>query len=155
MFTGDRSGDWLYAALHRAGLANQPTAVAVGDGLDLHGVRVTAAVHCAPPDNKPTPAEQGTCAAWLDADLRLVSPRVVVALGAIAWTASLRALARAGASVPRPRPGFGHGVEVDVGSVQLVGSFHPSQQNTFTGKLTEPMLDEVFSRARTLAGLRA
>ena len=155
MFTGDRSGDWLYATLHRAGLANQPTSVGRGDGLALNGVRITAAVRCAPPKNQPTPAERGTCAPWLDADLRLTAPRVVVALGAFAWGAALGALSGAGEPVPRPRPKFGHLAEVTIGSRVLVGSFHPSQQNTFTGKLTEPMLDAVFSRARELAGLDA
>ena len=155
MFTGDRSGDWLYATLHRAGLANQPTSVGRGDGLALNGVRITAAVRCAPPKNQPTPAERGTCAPWLDADLRLTAPRVVVALGAFAWGAALGALSGAGEPVPRPRPKFGHLAEVAVGSRVLVGSFHPSQQNTLTGKLTEPMLDAVFRRARELAGLHA
>ncbi len=154
MFTGDRSGDWLYAALHRAGLANQATSVSVGDGLALSGVRITAAVRCAPPANQPTPLERDTCAPWLDAELRLLpGVRVVVALGAFGWTAGLGALARAGESVPRPRPRFSHGAEVGLGRVTLLGSFHPSQQNTFTGRLTAPMLDEIFARARVLAEL--
>jgi len=155
MFTGDRSGDWLYAALHRAGLANQATAVARGDGLALEGVRVTAAVRCAPPQNQPNPEERDTCSPWLDADLRLTAPRVVVALGSFAWNAALGALSRAGTDVPRPRPKFGHLAEVPLRNCALVGSFHPSQQNTFTGKLTEPMLDAVFARAKELAGLHA
>lgn len=155
MFTGDRSGDWLYAALHRAGLANQPTSVSREDGLKLDGVRITAAVRCAPPQNQPTPEERDTCSPWLDADLRLTDPRVLVALGGFAWTAALGALARAGDEVPRPRPRFGHLAEVGVGARVVLGSFHPSQQNTFTGKLTEPMLDEVFARARLLTGHRA
>jgi uracil-DNA glycosylase family 4 len=155
MFTGDRSGDWLYAALHRAGLANRPTSTSAGDGLTLHGVRITAAVRCAPPGNQPTPVERDTCAPWLDADLRLGAPRVLVALGSFAWSATLSALGRAGVTVPRPRPKFGHGAEVSIGELVVIGSFHPSQQNTFTGKLTEPMLDAVFERARDRAGLGA
>ncbi len=156
MFTGDRSGDWLYAALHRAGFANQPTSVSADDGLRLTGVRITAAVRCAPPNNHPTPGERDTCAPWLDAELRLLpEARVVVALGGFAWIAALAALGRAGAQVPRPRPRFGHGAEAAMGRWTLVGSFHPSQQNTFTGRLTEPMLDDVFSRARVLVGLNA
>ncbi|MEO8105854.1 MAG: uracil-DNA glycosylase [Actinomycetes bacterium] len=154
MFTGDRSGDWLYAALHRAGFASQPTSTSIDDGLSLREVRITAAVRCAPPDNTPTPDEKATCAAWLDAELRLATrAKVLVALGAIAWTASLTAVARAGIAIPRPRPRFGHGVEVDLDARTLIGSFHPSQQNTFTGRLTEDMLDSVLERARTLAGL--
>ncbi len=153
MFTGDRSGDWLYAALHRAGLANQPTSVSANDGLQLTGVRITAAVRCAPPANQPTPVERDTCAPWLDADLRLLPrARVVVALGGFAWTAALGAIGRAGAAVPRPRPRFGHGTEVPLGEWTLLGSFHPSQQNTFTGRLTEAMLDDIFARARSLVG---
>jgi uracil-DNA glycosylase family 4 len=155
MFTGDRSGDWLYAALFRAGLASQPTSISANDGLSLRGVRITASVRCAPPANKPTPAERDTCSPWLDADLRLSSARVLIALGAFAWTSALTALVRAGASVPRPRPRFSHAAEVVVGDWTVIGSFHPSQQNTFTGKLTEPMLDAVFQRARQVAGLGA
>ena len=155
MFTGDRSGDWLYAALYRAGLANQPTSQSAEDGLALRGVRITAAVRCAPPANQPTPTERDTCAPWLDADLRLISPSVLVALGSFAWSAALSALSRGGVTVPRPRPKFGHAAEVVLADRALIGSFHPSQQNTFTGKLTEPMLDAVFDRARELAGLGA
>jgi uracil-DNA glycosylase len=155
MFTGDRSGDWLYAALYRAGLANQPTSVSPDDGLRLRGVRITAAVRCAPPANQPTPLERDACAPWLDAELRLMRrTRVVLALGGFAWTASLGALGRAGDELPRPRPRFGHGAEVTVGRRVLLGSFHPSQQNTFTGRLTEGMLDEVLTRACSLAGLQ-
>jgi uracil-DNA glycosylase family 4 len=155
MFTGDRSGDWLYAALHRAGLANQSTSVSANDGLRLTGVRITAAVRCAPPANQPTPQERDACSPWLDADLRLLTKaRVVVALGGFAWIAALAALGRAGAAVPRPRPRFRHGAEAGIGRWTLLGSFHPSQQNTFTGRLTEAMLDDVFGRAQTLAGLR-
>ena len=154
MFTGDRSGDWLYGALYRAGLANQPTSTAIDDGLTLRDVRITAAVRCAPPANQPTPEEKATCAAWLDAELRLAtSAQVLVALGAIAWTATLAALSRARVALPRPRPRFGHGAEVDLGDRTLIGSFHPSQQNTFTGRLTQEMLDDVLARARVMAGL--
>lgn len=154
MFTGDRSGDWLYAALYRAGLANQPSSVSADDGLRLSGVRITAAVRCAPPANQPMPLERDTCAPWLDAEVRLLPrTRVVLALGGFAWASALGALARAGAGLPRPRPRFGHGAEVSMGRWVLLGSFHPSQQNTFTGRLTEEMLDEVLARARGLAGL--
>lgn len=152
MFTGDRSGDWLYASLHRCGLANQPISVSADDHLALSGVRITAAVRCAPPANRPTPAERDTCAPWLDSELRLLpAVRVVVALGSFGWTAALGALRRAGQPVPRPRPRFAHAAEVAVGTLTLLGSYHPSQQNTFTGLLTEPMLDAVFTRARALA----
>jgi len=149
VFTGDRSGDWLYAALHRAGRAALPTSEHAGDGQRLSDVRVLAAVRCAPPANRPTPAERDTCAPWLDAELALVRPslRVVVALGGFAWSAVLGALARSGDAVPRPRPRFGHGCEAEVGGLLVLGSFHPSQQNTFTGRLTEPMLDAVLHRA--------
>jgi uracil-DNA glycosylase len=154
MFTGDRSGDWLYASLHRVGLANQPTSVSADDGLELLGTRVLSAVRCAPPQNKPSTEERDTCAPWLDAELRLVLPsvRVVVALGGFGWQAALTALARVGAAVPAPRPRFGHGAEVvlplpDDREVLLLGCYHPSQQNTFTGRLTEPMLDGVLGRA--------
>ena len=147
MFTGDRSGDWLYAALHRAGYANQPTAVHAGDGLELTDLRIVAAVRCAPPDNKPTVAERDTCGDWLDRDLQLSAPRVesMLALGGLAWDATLAAARRLGWGVPRPKPRFGHGAIalLDNGNreVRLVGSYHVSQQNTFTGRLTEPMLD--------------
>jgi len=153
MFTGDRSGDWLYASLHRVGLANQPTSVSADDGLELVGTRVTAPVHCAPPDNKPTTEEKHTCAAWLDREWALVTPsvRTIVALGGIGWDAALGAARRAGWEVPRPKPRFGHGAEATLGAphgdVVLIGSYHVSQQNTFTGRLTEPMLDDVLGRA--------
>ena len=165
MFTGDRSGDWLFASLHRCGLADQPTSTHRGDGQGSALVRITAAVHCAPPANAPTADEQQACSAWLDRELAIVLPRlsVVIALGGIAWTATLGALARAGVSIPRPRPRFGHAAEViverpaasrvvrDEPPLTLLGSYHPSQQNTFTGRLTEPMLDAVMTRARRLA----
>lgn len=156
VFTGDRSGDWLFAALHRAGFASQPTSTAREDGQRLDGMRVTAAVRCAPPGNAPTPAERDTCAPWLVREMQLCRPRVLVALGGFAWTAVLRDLPAAGFSVPVPRPRFGHGAEVridgaDGGALWLLGCYHPSQQNTFTGRLTASMLDDVLARARALA----
>ena len=156
MFTGDRSGDVLFAALHAVGLANQPTAVHRGDGLTLRGTRITAPVHCAPPENKPTPAERDTCGGWLRAELALLTEvRAVVVLGAFGWHSLLPLLAGAGWTVPRPRPRFGHGAQVELAGerrpLQLFGSYHVSQQNTFTGRLTEPMLDAVLSRASALA----
>ena len=149
VFTGDRSGDWLYAALYRAGLANQPTSTHPGDGLRLVDTRVSAAVRCAPPGNRPTPQERDTCSAWLEQELRLTRDdlRVVVALGSFAWDAALRGLAAVGEPAIRPKPRFGHGAEVLVGRIRLIGCYHPSQQNTFTGRLTEEMLDAVFARA--------
>ncbi len=153
IFTGDRSGDWLFASMFRVGLANQPTSVHADDGLELVDTRVVAAVRCAPPANKPTPLERDTCAPWLDRELELVSTRlrVVVALGAFGWAAALGAFRRDGRPVPVPAPRFGHGAEVELGGVHLLGSYHPSQQNTFTGKLTEVMLDDVLGRAAALA----
>ncbi|MCA0295177.1 MAG: uracil-DNA glycosylase [Actinobacteria bacterium] len=152
VFTGDRSGDWLFAALHRAGLAALPTSVHAGDGQRLDGVRIVAAVRCAPPDNRPTTDERDTCAPWLAAELALLpTARVILCLGGFAWDAALRQLAAAGNAVPRPRPRFGHGATADVGPFTLIASFHPSQQNTFTGRLTEPMLDDVFAAAKDLA----
>jgi uracil-DNA glycosylase family 4 len=160
MFTGDRSGDVLYAALHAAGLANQPTSVRQGDGLELYGTRITAPVHCAPPDNKPTPDERDRCGRWLAAELDLLAPtlRAVVVLGAFGWQALLPVLVRAGWIVPRPRPRFGHGVRytlapsiADRVPLQLFGSYHVSQQNTFTGRLTPAMLEEVLGAAARVA----
>jgi uracil-DNA glycosylase len=155
VFTGDRSGDWLYAALHRAGLANQPTSVHAADGLTLRSTRIVASVRCAPPANKPTPAERDACRPWLVRELALLAPtlRVVVVLGAFGWQSLWPALAAAGLGpVPLRRPPFGHGAEVVLASgLAVLGSYHVSQQNTFTGKLTEPMLDAVFARARELA----
>ncbi len=153
IFTGDRSGDWLYRALHRVGLANQPTSVDRNDGLRLRDCYVTAAVRCAPPGNSPWPAERDNCREYLARELRaLREVRVIVALGAFAWDAILRALADLGFTIPRPRPRFGHGAETRVGPDVLLGSFHPSQQNTFTGKLTEHAFDAVFARAVRLRG---
>jgi uracil-DNA glycosylase family 4 len=152
IFTGDRSGDWLYAALHRAGYANQPTSEHRGDGLRLSDAYVTAVVRCAPPANRPTPRERDTCLPFLERELAaLARCRTIVCLGAFAWDGSLRALRAIGENMPRPRPRFGHGSEARVGEWTLLGCYHPSQQNTFTGKLTEPMLDAVFSRARELS----
>ena len=192
IFTGDRSGDWLFASMHRVGLAVQPTSVSAGDGQRLHGLRVVAAVRCAPPANKPLPAERDACFPWLVREVEMCasSVRSVVALGSYAWDAALRALVATGYGVPRPKPKFGHGAEAFVAPVRsdaaagrtneaaggtnaaarladaagrrdvvaqlpvlLVGSYHPSQQNTFTGKLTESMLDAVLARAKEYAGL--
>jgi uracil-DNA glycosylase len=152
MFTGDRSGDWLYAALHRAGYANQPSSAHRGDGLKLSGAYVTAVVRCAPPANRPTTSERDTCLPYLERELELLrNCRTIVALGGFAWDGSLRALRHLGEDVPRPKPRFGHGAAASVGHWQLIGCYHPSQQNTFTGRLTEPMLDAVFARARETA----
>jgi uracil-DNA glycosylase len=152
MFTGDRSGDWLYASLYRTGFANQPTSERRGDGLELRDAYITATVRCAPPANKPTPEERDTCLPYLERELRLLErARVVVALGSFGWDGFLRSARALGVDVPLPRPKFGHGAEAEIGSWRLLGSFHPSQQNTFTGKLTVPMTDAVFERARALA----
>jgi uracil-DNA glycosylase family 4 len=152
VFTGDRSGDWLFGALHRVGLANRPESVWAGDGLRLTDTYVAAAVRCAPPDNKPTPAERDRCQPFLERELALLpSLRVVVALGAFAYASAWRVLGQAGVALPTPRPRFGHSVEVATPSVAILGCYHPSQQNTFTGRLTEPMLDAVLLRARELA----
>jgi uracil-DNA glycosylase family 4 len=157
IFTGDRSGDWLFAALHRAGLAAIPTSTAADDGQRLIRTRMVAAVRCAPPANAPAPDERDRCAPWLVREIALALPstRAVVVLGLFAWQSALRALAELGYAAPRPRPKFTHGAEAalsrDGRSVVLIGSFHPSQQNTFTGKLTEPMLDAVFTRALAVA----
>jgi uracil-DNA glycosylase family 4 len=153
VFTGDRSGDWLFRAMHRAGLANQPHSVSADDGLTLTGAWVTAAVRCAPPANKPTIEERDTCAGYLVRELAVLQPAVIVVLGSFAYEAVWRVLRQLGTSLPAPRPRFGHGIEVPTGGSVVLCSFHPSQQNTFTGKLTEPMLDAVFLRARSLAGL--
>lgn len=153
MFTGDRSGDWLYRALHRAGFANQRQSVSRGDGLELTDVLITAAVRCAPPGNKPTPAERDACSLWLERELDLLSSvRVIVTLGSFAYAQTLRILSRRGHLVPRPRPQFGHNAELRLDPhLTVLASYHPSQQNTFTGKLTEAMFDRVWARARDLA----
>ncbi len=155
MFTGDRSGDVLYAALHAVGLASQPTATHIGDGLTLRGVRITSPVHCAPPENKPTVTERDRCQKWLDIELGLLEPtlRSIVVLGRFGWQALLPVLDRNGWEVPRPRPQFGHGVQVQLGSIRLFGSFHVSQRNTFTGLLTPSMIEEVLRDAGSHAGL--
>ena len=154
VFTGDRSGDWLFGSLHRVGLANQPDSVAVDDGLALQGCWVAAAVRCAPPANKPTPAERDTCLPYAVRELALLAHvRVIVCLGSFAWDAALRVLASGGSTVSRPRPKFGHGAEATVGGRVMLGCYHPSQQNTFTGKLTRPMIDDVMRRARALGGV--
>jgi uracil-DNA glycosylase len=155
MFTGDRSGDWLYAALYRAGLANQPTAVSADDGLRLDDVYIAASVRCAPPANKPTTEERDTCRPWLVRELQLLWPRlrVVVVLGGFGWTALWPALRAAEVPLPSRLPAFAHGAEASVDGRTVLGSYHVSQQNTFTGRLTEPMLDAVFSRAQALASV--
>jgi uracil-DNA glycosylase family 4 len=162
VFTGDRSGDWIFAALHRAGLASQATSTVAGDGQALTGVRIVAPVRCAPPDNKPTPLERDTCAPWLDREVTLLTGglRVVLALGAFAWEASLACATRLGWTVTTPgtrrRPRFGHGAEAELRTptgraVLLIGCYHVSQQNTFTGRLTQAMLDAVLARAKAVA----
>jgi uracil-DNA glycosylase family 4 len=157
IFTGDRSGVVLFAALHRAGLANQPTSVSGDDGLELRRTRIFASVRCAPPENKPTPEERDTCAPWLHRELSLLQPTlaVIVALGAFAWAASWPAIrAVYGVRPPSPRPAFGHGARVELaGAPVLLGCYHVSQQNTFTGRLTPAMLDSVLASARLAAGL--
>ena len=161
VFTGDRSGDFLFASLYRCGMAEKPTSVAAGDGQRLLDTRMVAVVRCAPPDNKPEPAERDTCAPWLVAELRHVAAdlRVIVCLGGFAWQAMWPVLGRFGFVVPRPRPAFGHGAQVRLTARQepdeilLIGCYHPSQQNTFTGHLTPAMLDAIFTRARSCAGL--
>jgi len=148
VFTGDRSGDWLFAALHRAGFANQPTSSHRGDGLQLTDCYITACVHCCPPDNRPTPAERDNCQHFLLREWQLLRRlRCIVCLGGFAWEGFLRTLAALG-EAPKPRPRFGHGVEATLGSRTLLGCYHPSQQNTFTGRLTETMLDDILRRAR-------
>jgi uracil-DNA glycosylase len=152
IFTGDRSGDFLFASLHRGGFANQPTSVSLGDGLELRGAYLAAVNRCAPPANRPTPDERDRCLPFLEREMGALSRlRVIVALGAFAWDGVLRAVAAIGHTM-RPRPRFGHGTEVDLGPYALIGCFHPSQQNTFTGKLTAAMLDDIFVRARDRAG---
>ena len=154
IFTGDRSGDWLFGSLYRTGWANQPHSLHIGDGLRLDGAYITAAVRCAPPANKPTTEERDNCHGYLVRELELLNRvQVIVALGSFAWSSCLRAAVDVGVSMPRPRPRFAHLAEADLGRCRLLGSYHPSQQNTFTGKLTEAMLDEVFMRASLMAGV--
>ena len=151
MFTGDRSGEWLYAALHRSGFANQATSISRDDGLQVTGAYVTAAVRCAPPENKPAPAERDRCQPYLERELVLLDDaRVLVALGAYAYETIWRVLRAADVTLPSPRPPFMHGLEVATDRATILCSYHPSQQNTFTGKLTGPMLDAVFERARDI-----
>jgi uracil-DNA glycosylase len=159
IFTGDRSGDFLFASLYRCGLAAQPASVRAGDGQRLIGARMVAAVKCAPPENKPTPGERDTCAPWLEAELRMVagSLRSIVVLGGFAWQALWPVLAGASFTLPRRRPAFGHGAEAELTGpggtpVLLIGCYHPSQQNTFTGRVTGEMTDAVFTRARDYRG---
>jgi len=152
IFTGDRSGDFLFGSLHRVGLSNQPTSVSRDDGLRLIRAYLSAINRCAPPDNKPTPVERDTCLPFLEREIAALERlRVLVALGAFAWDGALRALSALGHPT-RPRPRFGHAAEASVGPFVLLGSYHPSQQNTFTGKLTPEMIDAVFERAAELAG---
>jgi uracil-DNA glycosylase len=158
VFTGDRSGDFIFASLYRCGLAARPDSVSAGDGQRLIGARMAAVVRCAPPENKPTPQERDTCIPWLAAELELVAPtlRAIVCLGGYAWQALWPVLTAAGYQVPRPRLAFGHGVETVLGSedradVLLLGCYHPSQQNTFTGRVTPAMFDAIFTRANAFA----
>ncbi|WP_146652844.1 uracil-DNA glycosylase [Labilithrix luteola] len=146
-FTGDRSGDFLYAALHRAGLANQSTSTHRNDGLVLRGVYITLAARCVPPDNRPTPDEVLQCGSWLDRELAILRPRAILALGAVAWDAYVAHAQRHGVEIPRPRPRFAHGATTDLGSVTLLGCYHVSQQNTQTGRLTEAMFDHELRQA--------
>ena len=153
VFTGDASGDFLFAAMYEVGLANQPTGRRADDGLELRGAYIAAAVRCAPPANKPLPSERDTCAPFLHRELALLEDvRVVVPLGAYGWEAALGAIAAISGADPRPRPKFGHGAEARVGPYAVIGSYHPSQQNTFTRRLTSEMLGSVLDRARDLAG---
>jgi uracil-DNA glycosylase len=155
VFTGDASGDFLWRAMHEVGLASQPDGHRAGDGLRLTGARVLAAVRCAPPANKPTPDEQARCRPYLARELELLpSLRVIVPLGGIGWDATLRTLAILGYAMPVARPAFAHGAEAELGRYTLVGSYHPSQQNTFTGRLTQPLPQAVLARAAAVAGLR-
>lgn len=153
MFTGDRSGDFLYAALHRAGLANQPTSVRAEDGLKLQGVYITAAARCAPPANKPTPVQLQRCVPYLMDEIEAMRPRVMICLGGIAWNAALNAVANLGINLPRPRPKFSHGAQVRLGDMHLLGCYHVSQQNTFTGRLTCEMLNDVLQHAKGIANV--
>jgi uracil-DNA glycosylase family 4 len=151
IFTGDRSGDWLFGSMHRTGYANQPTSKKIGDGLRLKGAYVAAVNRCAPPANRPTPRERDNCLPYLVREIELLEGvGVLVALGSFAWDGAIRAISALGHPVPRPRPRFGHAAEAKIGPYVLLGCYHPSQQNTFTGVLTEEMLDGIFRRARSL-----
>ena len=153
VFTGDRAGDWLFASLHRTGLANRPASVEKGDGLRLDGAWISSVVRCAPPANRPEPGERDNCLPFLERELALLeNVTVIVALGGFAWDGALRALRAGGTPVPGPKPKFGHGASTKLGRLRLLGCYHPSQQNTFTGRLTESMTDAVFSRAICAAG---
>lgn len=153
IFTGDRSGEWLFRALHKAGFANQPTSINNNDGLQLNDCYIAAVVRSAPPANRPTPQERNNCLPYLSRELAVMKKvRVIVALGSFAWDGAMRALAMNDVAIPSPRPRFGHLATADVGPYMLIGSFHPSQQNTFTGKLTEEAFDEVFALARKNLG---
>jgi len=153
IFTGDRAGDWLFASLHRTGLANRAESVSRGDGLRLEGAWISAVVRCAPPANRPEPGERNNCLPYLETEIGLLPEvAVIVALGGFAWDGVLRALRAGGAEMPKPKPKFGHGAETDVGGLRMIGCYHPSQQNTFTGRLTETMTDEVFSRSMRKGG---
>ncbi len=155
VFTGDASGDFLWRGMHALGLADRAESCRADDGLALQGVRVAAAVRCAPPANRPTSAEQSTCRPYLVREMQLLPElRVIVALGGVGWDAVLRSLRAMGHATPRPKPRFGHGAEVEIGPYRLIGSYHPSQQNTFTGRLTRPMLEDVLARGAGLAGIR-
>jgi uracil-DNA glycosylase family 4 len=154
VFTGDRSGDWLFGALYRVGFANQPTSIHRGDGLRLQDCFVTACVRCAPPANRPSPDERDRCAGYLVEELRLLRRvRVIVCLGGFAWEGALRVLRSLGHGAA-PKPRFGHGAEATVGPYTLIGCYHPSQQNTFTGRLTAPMLDAILTRAGAISSMR-
>lgn len=152
-FTGDRSGDWLYAAFHRAGLARIPTSTSREDGQELYGIWLSAAVKCAPPANRPTPDERDNCQVYLHSELELLPARTVLALGAFGWDATLRALAAKGHGWSGPKPKFGHEQAVRVGDYTVCGSFHPSPRNTQTGKLNEQMLDSAIAKAKRIAGI--
>ncbi|MCY7400257.1 MAG: uracil-DNA glycosylase [Nocardioides sp.] len=154
IFTGDPSADWLFAGLHRTGWASQPTSEHAGDGQQLLDARMVATVRCAPPDNKPTPTERDTCAPWIAEEISLLLPtvRAVVALGSFGWDGALRSFAAAGLAAPPRKPKFAHGAEVQLGRITLIGCYHPSPHNTYTGRLTREMTDEVFTRARALTG---
>ena len=151
VFTGDRSGDFLFAGLHRCGFANQPESIGRDDGLSLSGMWIAMAAHCAPPGNKPDASELASCREWLIREMELIRPRVLMALGGIAWNAVLLALADRGIDTGRPRPKFAHGAEACFDDMTMIGCYHVSQQNTFTGRLTEPMLDEILTRAGQLS----